>query len=188
MSDHGLLVVLTGPSGVGKGTVRSRVLDRVDDARLSVSVTTRPPRPAEVDGVDYHFVDRGRFEELVEDEAFLEWAEYAGHLYGTPRTWVEEQIADGAVVVLEIEVQGALQVRSATDEALLVFLAPPDMAELRRRLVGRGTEDPAVIERRMAVAHDELAHRDEFDVVVVNDDLERCVDELVERIDDARSA
>lgn len=186
MSRQGLLVVLTGPSGVGKGTVRQRVLERVPEARISVSVTTRDPRPTEVDGVDYHFVDHERFVELDAAGELLESAEYAGNLYGTPRSWVEREVAKGSVVILEIEVQGALQVRDARPEALLVFLAPPSLDELARRLEGRGTETAEVAARRLEVARHELAQRERFDVVVFNDDLDRCVDEVVAAIESAR--
>ena len=178
MSDAGLLVVLAGPSGVGKGSVhrRLRALDR--DVELSVSVTTRAPRPGERDGHDYDFVDEATFREMAAGGRLLEWAEYAGNCYGTPRRAVEESVARGRVVLLEIEVQGALQIMERVPEALTVFLAPPSRAELERRLRDRGTEDEVTVARRLATAERELAYRDDFDHVVVNDDLEDCVAEV----------
>jgi len=183
----GLLVVIAGPSGVGKGTVHARVRAELGDVFLSVSATTRAPRPGEVDGVDYHFVDRPRFEQLVAEGAFLEWAEYAGNLYGTPRAPVDRAVSRGQVVVLDIELQGALQVKEQDPAALLVFLVPPSFAELERRLHARGTEDPVAIARRLERAHEELASGDRFDVQVVNDDLDRCVAEVVAIITQRRA-
>lgn len=187
MTPHGLLVVIAGPSGVGKGTVHARVREALPDAVLSVSATTRPARPGEVDGVHYHFVDRPGFEAMVAADDLLEWAEYAGNLYGTPRGPAEAAVADGKVVVLDIEVQGALQVRAHSTGALLVFLAPPSFAELERRLRSRGTEDDAAVAARLDAARRELAQADLFDVVVVNDDLDRCVAEVLDHIATARA-
>ena len=188
MSPRGLLVVVAGPSGVGKGSVHGRLRQSLPDVTLSVSATTRSPRPGELDGADYHFVDRGTFEAMAADGRLLEWAEYAGNLYGTPRAPVEEAIAEGRVVLLEIEVQGALQVKERVPDALLVFLVPPSVEELERRLAGRGTEDAATVARRLGVAQRELAAKDAFDHVVVNDDLERCVAEVRDLIEQARTA
>lgn len=182
----GLLVVLSGPSGVGKGTVRSRVLDRLPGAALSISVTTRDPRADERDGVDYHFVDDDRFDRLIADDALLEWAEFAGNRYGTPRAPVLRAVAAGGVVLLEIEVQGALQVVDAEPDALTVFLAPPDLDELERRLRGRGTEDEEALHRRLSIARDELAAAARFDTVVVNDDPDRAAAEVTAAIASAR--
>lgn len=186
MSDAGLLVVLAGPSGVGKGSVHRRLRALEDDIDLSVSVTTRPPRPGERDGVDYHFLDVDAFEAMVADGRLLEWAEYAGNRYGTPRRAVEEAVAAGRVVLLEIEVQGALQVMERAPEALTVFVAPPSRDELERRLRERGTEDDETVARRLRTAERELSHRDDFDHVVVNDDLERCVEQVRALIAEAR--
>jgi guanylate kinase len=183
---RGLLVVVAGPSGVGKGTVHTRVREALPDAVLSVSATTRPARSHEREGIDYRFVDRAGFEALIEDGELLEWAEYAGHLYGTPRAAAEAAVADGRIVVLDIEVQGALQVREQDPDALLVFLSPPSFEELERRLRARATEDEAEVERRLDVARREVAQRDAFDVVVVNDDLQRAVEEVVAAIEHAR--
>jgi guanylate kinase len=187
VTTRGLLVVVAGPSGVGKGTVHGRLRRTLPDVTLSVSATTRAPRPGELDGADYHFVDRGTFERMVADGALLEWAEYAGNLYGTPRQPVDEAVAAGRIVLLEIEVQGALQVKEQVPDALLVFLVPPSEAELERRLAGRGTEDAATVARRLEVAQRELSAQRDFDHVVVNDDLQRCVSEVRGLIEEARA-
>jgi guanylate kinase len=173
------LTVLSGPSGVGKGTVIAEVRRRYPEVWVSVSVTTRRPRSGEVDGVHYHFVDDAEFDRLIATDGLLEWAEYAGNRYGTPVAAVEERLATGAPALLEIELQGARQVRARAPEAQLVFLAPPSWADLVQRLAGRGSEAPAVQERRLAIAQAELDAAGEFDVVVVNDDVARAADELV---------
>lgn len=182
----GLLVVIAGPSGVGKGTVHRRVEEALPDAVRSVSVTTRSPRPGESDGVHYHFVDRATFERLVASGALLEWAPYADQLYGTPRDTVESAVERGALVLLDIEVQGALQVKAHHPDALLVFLLPPSLEELEGRLRGRGTEDEATVARRLEVARRELAAAAAFDVQVVNADLDTCVAEVLDHIERAR--
>lgn len=178
----GLVVVVAGPSGVGKGTVTAAVRRALPEAGFSVSVTTRRPRVGERDGVEYHFVDDDGFDRLVADDALVEWAAYAGNRYGTPRAPLEAALAEGRVVLLDIEVQGALQVKARLPEALLVFLEPPDPGELERRLRARGTDDEEAIRRRLATATVELAARDRFDVVVVNDDLEDCVRDVLAAI------
>ena len=173
------LTVLSGPSGVGKGTVVAEVRRRHPDVWVSVSVTTRRPRPGEVDGEHYWFVDDDYFDWLIANDGLLEWAAYAGNRYGTPKAPVEEQLTAGSPALLEIELQGARQVRAKAPEAQLVFLAPPSWAALVSRLAGRGTELPEVQSRRLALAQAELDAAGEFDVVVVNDDVARAADELV---------
>jgi guanylate kinase len=175
--------VLSGPSGVGEGTVVAAVRDLHPHVWVSVSYTTRAPRPGEVEGVQYHFIDRERFAELVAAGEMLEWAEFAGNLYGTPLNPVRERLDEGIPTLLEIELQGARQVRDKMPEAQFVFLAPPSWSELERRLVGRGTEARDVIDRRLAQAEVELASDGEFDTVVVNDDVHRAARELVTLIE-----
>jgi guanylate kinase len=173
------LTVLSGPSGVGKDSVIELIRARSPWVWLSVSVTTRPRRHYEVDGVHYHFVDRPEFYRLIADDRLLEWADFAGNLYGTPREPVERCAALGDPALLKIDLQGARQVRRAMPDARLVFLAPPSFAELARRLTGRGTEDPQTISRRLALAREEMAAEAEFDATIVNDSVERAADELV---------
>ena len=172
--------VITGPSGVGKGTLIRGVMDRVGDLELSVSATTRPPRVGEVDGVDYHFLTRQQFDRRVAAGEFLEHADYAGNHYGTLRSELEDRLRAGRPVVLEIEVQGARQVREAMPEALQVFIAPPSLEELRTRLIARGTDDAEEVERRLRVAEGELAAQPEFRHVVVNDRLQEALARLTE--------
>ncbi len=178
-SDVARLTVLSGPSGVGKGSVVAEIRRHHPSVWLSVSVTTRSPRPGETDGVEYHFVSRAEFDRMVAAGELLEHAEYAGNCYGTPRQPVEYRLAAGLPALLEIELQGARQVRAAMPEAQFVFLAPPSWDELVRRLVGRGTEDAETIRTRLEAAKVELEAEKEFDVVVVNDRVERAAKELV---------
>jgi guanylate kinase len=173
------LTVLSGPSGVGKDSVIELIRARSPEVWLSVSVTTRPMRDYEIDGVHYHFVDRAEFQRLIEAGELLEWAEFAGNLYGTPRAEVNARLRSGRPALLKIDLQGARQVRAAMPEAQLVFLAPPSVAELKRRLVGRGTEDAETLRLRLEHADEELAAEPEFDVTVINDSVERAADELV---------
>ncbi|MFM8998658.1 MAG: guanylate kinase [Actinomycetota bacterium] len=176
---RGRLFVLAGPSGTGKGTIVRRALERVPGVSLSVSATTRAPRPGERDGVDYRFVSDAEFDRLIADGELLEWADIVGHRSGTPAGPVVEAIEDGHDVLLEIDVQGASWVRRRIPEAVLIFLAPPSLEELERRLRSRGTEDEASLRRRIATAEHELAERGRFDHVVVNDDLDRATAEVV---------
>ena len=172
------MFVITGPSGVGKGTLIRGLLERIPELELSVSATTRPPRPGEQDGSHYHFLSPEEFERRVHDGEFVEHATYSGRRYGTLRSELERRTDEGSPVVLEIEVQGARQVREAMDDALQVFIAPPSLDALRTRLVGRGTDDPEQVEQRMQTAERELAARPEFAHVVVNDRLEQATAEL----------
>jgi guanylate kinase len=173
------LTVLSGPSGVGKDSVIELIRVRSPWVRLSVSVTTRRKRDYEIDGTHYHFVTRAEFERMVAAGELLEWAEFAGNLYGTPRAQVEGYLAQGIPVLLKIDIQGARQVRAAMPGAQLIFLAPPSLEELQARLVGRGTEDPEMIKRRLEHAHEEMEAAAEFDRVIVNDSIERAADQLV---------
>jgi guanylate kinase len=170
--------VITGPSGVGKGTLISLLLERVPGLELSVSATTREPREGERDGRDYHFLSPQEFDRRIEAEDFLEFATYSGNRYGTLRSEVGKRLEEGHSVVLEIEVQGASQVRAAMRESIQVFIAPPRPEVLLERLRSRGTDSAAAIEARLKVAEVELAARGDFDHLIVNDDLERATDEL----------
>jgi guanylate kinase len=171
-------VVLAATSGTGKTTLAHRLVSGSPDFVFSVSATTRRPRAGEIDGVDYHFVDRRRFEEMVAEDELLEWAEVHGRLYGTPRAELERTASRGAHVVLDIDVQGARQIKARIPEAMLIFVLPPDVDTLIGRLTGRGTEDRADVARRLGSALRELQVVGEFDYVVVNDDLERCVETI----------
>jgi len=178
--------VISGPSGAGKGTVIALVKRKLDGVVTSVSATTRPPRPGEVDGREYHFLSRQAFEKAVAAGAFLEWVQYSGELYGTLRAEVAGALARGDDVILEIELVGARAVRRTLPEAVAVFIAPPSMAELAHRLRGRGTETDEAIARRLSIAATEVAAAGEFDHVVVNDDAERAATEFAAIIVDRR--
>ena len=180
MTGRSRLTVLAGPTAVGKGTVAAYVREHHPEVWLSVSATTRRPRPGEVEGVHYHFVDDEEFDRMAREGELLEWAVVHGRAkYGTPRRPVEAALAAGRPALLEIDLQGARQVRATMPEALFVFLAPPTWDELVRRLVGRGTEDEAERTRRLETAKVEMAAEDEFDVTIVNDDVRRAAEELV---------
>jgi guanylate kinase len=178
--------VISGPSGAGKGTVVGLVLARLERLAIAASATTRAPRPGEADGREYHFLTREAFEEAVAEGAFLEWVEYSGDLYGTLRREVDDKLAAGKDVILEIELRGARAIRRVVSKAVLVFIAPPSMGELARRLKGRGTESETAIDRRLDIAAREVAAADEFDHVVVNDDVDRAAAELAEIINAER--
>lgn len=183
----GRLVVVAGPSGVGKGSIVSALRRRRPELALSVSATTRPPRDGEIDGVAYHFLGHDGFAALIAADELLEWAEFTGHRYGTPAQPVREALAAGTDIVLEIDVDGAGQVRRRFPAALLVLIVPPSLEELAARLRGRGTETEAAVSARLAVAERELARADLFDHQVVNDSLERAVDEVDRILGAARS-
>lgn len=174
----GILVVVSGFSGAGKGTVMKRLLEKYNDYALSVSATTRNPREGEVDGREYFFRSKEEFEKLIDEDALIEYAQYVGNYYGTPRSYVEEQLSQGKNVILEIEIQGAMKVKKKNPEALLVFVTPPTVEELKNRLVGRGTETEDVIADRLARAAEEAEGMGAYDYILVNDDLEECVDNL----------
>jgi guanylate kinase len=176
--ERGILFVVSAPSGTGKTTVVDRLVERTPRLRRSLSYTSRPIRPGETDGVDYNFVSRSAFEAMVQEDAFLEWADVFGHLYGTARRDTDAALAGGADLVLVIDVQGARQVRARVAEAAAIFVLPPSYATLEARLRGRNRDPAAAIERRLTTARAEILAIDEYDYVVVNDELERCVDEL----------
>ncbi|MGE6631346.1 guanylate kinase [Bacillus sp. NPDC077027] len=179
MKERGLLIVLSGPSGVGKGTVRQAIFSQEDTKfEYSISVTTRKPREGERNGVDYFFKTREEFEDMMKHKKLLEWAEYVGNYYGTPVDYVEQTLREGKDVFLEIEVQGALQVREAFPEGLFIFLAPPSLSELQNRIVTRGTESEELIQNRMAAAKEEIEMMDAYDYVVENDDVELACERI----------
>jgi guanylate kinase len=183
---RGRLIVLAGPSGVGKGAIVVRLLAALPDLDLSISATTRGPRPREDEGRHYYFVDRDHFDRMIEAGGFLEWADIFGERYGTPKEPVARALAQGRDVLVEIDVQGARQVKAADPRAYMVFVKPPSLKELERRLRTRGTETDRQVRRRLAKASDELAAEPEFDVTVVNDDLETAAREVVQIVDGLR--
>ncbi|MGG3842429.1 guanylate kinase [Anoxybacillus kestanbolensis] len=179
VKERGLLIVLSGPSGVGKGTVRKALFSQPDiQLQYSISVTTRKPREGEVDGVDYFFKTREQFEQMIRQNELLEWAEYVGNYYGTPIEYVEKTLQEGKDVLLEIEVQGAMQVRKVFPGALFIFLAPPSLSELRKRIEMRGTESEELIRDRLKAAKEELEMMDAYDYVVENDQVELACERI----------
>lgn len=176
--EKGLLIVLSGPAGVGKGTVCSALRQEETDIQYSVSATTRNPRAGEVDGVNYFFKSHDEFQEMIANDKLLEWAEYVGNFYGTPVDYVRETLDRGQDIILEIEVQGAMKVREAFPEGVFIFLMPPSLAELRNRIVGRGTETAEVIDARMTVAKEEIDLMRMYDYVVENDAVELAVQRI----------
>lgn len=174
----GFLLVLSGPSGAGKGTVCEALMRKSDDVVFSTSVTTRSKRPTEVDGVNYFFVDENRFNEMTENGELLEYAKVHENYYGTPKKFVDEQIKNGEIVILEIDVQGAMQVKKKYDNAIYIFLLPPNMDELKRRIIGRATEDSDVVELRFKNAFKELDYIESYDYVVINETVEQAVEDI----------
>ena len=188
MKHKGVLMVLSGFSGAGKGTLMKKLLETYDNYALSVSMTTRQPREGERDGIEYFFSTKEAFEKRIEEGGLIEYAQYCGNYYGTPKAYVEEQLSNGKDVILEIEIQGALKVKEQFPEALLLFATPPSIAELERRLRGRGTESEEVIRKRLLRANEEAQGIDVYDYLVINDDLERCVEEIHSIVNVARNA
>jgi len=182
MSQKGIIVVVSGFSGAGKGTLMKLLVNQYDNYALSVSMTTRAPREGEIDGKDYFFVDDEKFEELIRKDAFLEHAGYCKHYYGTPAEFVEQKLNAGVDVILEIEIQGALQIKAKYPEALLLFVMPPTVSELHSRLVKRATESPEVINERLYRAKEEAKGIEHYDFILINDDLEECANRMHEVI------
>ncbi len=178
MLNKGILLVISGFSGAGKGTIVNRLIEKYDEYALSISMTSRAPRPGDVEGVNYFFVSREEFEKTIAENGLLEYAEYCGNYYGTPRAFVEKKLEEGRNVILEIEIQGASNIKKAFPESLLIFITPPSAAELEKRLRSRGTESEEAIKGRLARAHEESVGMDKYDFIVINDDLEECVDEV----------
>ena len=178
MNQQGILVVVSGFSGAGKGTLMKELLKRYDNYALSVSATTRQPREGEKDGEDYFFVSREYFQQMIEDGRLVEYAQYVNHYYGTPRDYVEKKLAEGKDVILEIEIQGALKVKKRFPDALLIFVTPPSAGELRRRLVGRGTETIEVINARLRRAAEEASGMEAYDYLLINDEIDACVEQM----------
>jgi len=177
-SSPGRLIIITGPSGVGKGTLMRSLLQRHPELYYSVSATTRPPRPGEIDGKDYYFISRSKFEQLAQNCEFLEWAEFASNYYGTPREPVERQIREGKLVVLEIELEGARQIRTTFPSAKSIFILPPSLPELEKRIRSRAKDSEEAIIRRLRRAQEEINAADEFDLQIVNDDFEMALNSI----------
>ena len=186
MAEKGILIVISGFSGAGKGTLVKRLLETYDNYALSVSMTTRQPREGEREGIEYFFTDREHFEEKIERDELVEYARYCDNYYGTPKAYVEEQLAAGRDVILEIEIQGALKVKEKFPQSLLLFVTPPSAKELERRLKMRGTETEDVIAKRLAIAYEESEGMEAYDYMVINDDLDTCVEEIHRLVDAAR--
>ena len=178
MSQHGILVVVSGFSGAGKGTLMKELLSRYDNYSLSISATTRSPREGEQHGREYFFVSREHFQQMISDNQLIEYAQYVNHYYGTPKDYVQQQLEKGKDVILEIEIQGALKVKKRFPDALLLFITPPNAEELRRRLVGRGTETIEVINARLRRAAEEAAGMEAYDYLLINDKIQPCVEQM----------
>ena len=179
LAEKGLLVVVSGFSGAGKGSIMKRILQKYDNYALSISATTRDPRPGEMDGQDYFYKTQKQFEKMIDKDELIEYASYQGNYYGTPKAYVKEQMQKGKDVILEIEVQGALQIKEKYPDAILMFVTPPSIEELNRRLHGRGTESEEIIEKRLTRAKEEVHLIEKYDYIVVNDNLDTCVQNVI---------
>ncbi len=175
MSRQGILFVISGPSGVGKGTIREALMAKMPNIQISISATTRPARVGEIEGQDYFFISREKFQELIAQDEFLEWANVYSNLYGTPRNFVQQNLDNGQDVLLEIDIQGALQVKEKMPDGVFVFLAPPSVEELTYRLVARGKDSQSSIEERLKACRAEMSHINKYDYVVINDDIDEAV-------------
>ncbi|MBP3457624.1 MAG: guanylate kinase [Lachnospiraceae bacterium] len=178
MKRTGVLMIVSGFSGAGKGTLMKRLLESHDNYALSISMTTRAPRPGEIHGKHYFFVEKDEFEKTIAEDGLIEYAQYCGNYYGTPKSYVEQCLNEGRDVILEIEIQGALKVKKKFPEAVLVFVTPPSAMELRNRLIGRGTETKEVIDKRLSRAVEEAQGIENYDYIVINDELDRCVEDI----------
>ena len=187
MSNKGILTVVSGFSGAGKGTIMKRLMEKYDNYALSVSATTRAPRPGEEEGREYFFRTVEEFEKMIAKEQLIEYAKYVDNYYGTPRAYVEEQLEAGKDVILEIEIQGAMKIKEQFPESLLLFVTPPSAEELQKRLVGRGTETADVIAQRLARAYEESEGMDAYDYIVVNDDLDECAAAVQKYVEAAKN-
>ncbi len=185
MNRKGIIIVVSGFSGAGKGTLMKELTKRYDRYALSVSVTTRDPRPGEENGREYFFISNEEFEKLIAENGLIEHAGYVDHYYGTPRKFVEEKLSQGIDVILEIEIQGALQIKEQYPDAMLMFVMPPSAEELKKRLIGRGTESEEVINQRLARAKEEAVGIEKYDFIAINDDLDECVEKVHQIIDAA---
>lgn len=184
MNKKGLLIVVSGPSGAGKGTICKEILSRRDDIFVSISATTREPRKGEVEGVNYFFKERAEFERMIEEEEFIEYAEVYKNLYGTPKDYVLDKLNDGENCLLEIDIQGALQVKKRYPEGIYIFILPPSMAELKNRIIGRGSETPESLDRRFSSAFEEIEFVNQYDYYIINDEVKKAAD-VMESIVDA---
>lgn len=178
MDRKGILFVISGPSGVGKGTIKDAVLEKIKDLKLSISVTTRVPRQGELDGREYFFASEEKFQDLLEKDQFLEWANVYSHRYGTPREYVMENLQNGQDVLIEIDIQGALQVKSKMPDGVFIFIAPPNTKELQARLYGRGKDSQESINERLAACEKEMEHMKYYDYVVINDVVKKAADKI----------
>lgn len=183
MKKKGLLLVICGPSGVGKGTVCKELLKRKPEIYLSISATTRQKREGEIDGINYYFINKKKFKEMIENDEFWEFAEVYDNLYGTPKKYVLEHINNGNDVLLEIDIKGALQVKEKYPEGIFIFILPPSMKELRKRIIGRGTDSKESIEKRLKCAFEEIDFIDKYDYYIINDELDKSIDKLISIIE-----